>query len=205
MLMSYRALTEANRKRPFLDMVARSLIVETLPYPNRFRLAVQSGKIGRALKGAAPEKIGAMLELLPKTVPKSNLLPPQIYPAKGERRARVALLSGCVQTVLDPEINWATVRVLAENGVETVVSQGQGCCGSILMHVGEDNRARQLARQNLQSFPAPQDVDAIITNAAGCGSGMREYGLLFKGQWRKRRKPRSSLTRSKILPYSSMS
>jgi len=181
LLMSYRALTEAKRKRPLLDSVARSLIVETLPYPNRFRLAVQSGKIGRVLKGAVPEKIGAMLELLPKSVPKSNPLPSQVYPAKGERRAKVALLSGCVQTVLDPEINWATLCVLAENGVETIIPPDQGCCGSILMHIGEADRARQLARQNLQSFPSPKDVDAIITNAAGCGSGMREYGLLFKG------------------------
>jgi glycolate oxidase iron-sulfur subunit len=92
----------------------------------------------------------------------------------------VALLSGCVQTVLDPDINWATLRVLAKNGVETVIPAGQGCCGSILMHIGEDERALALARQNLAAFPT--DVDAIVANAAGCSSGMREYGLLFSGR-----------------------
>ncbi|MCA9969419.1 MAG: (Fe-S)-binding protein, partial [Anaerolineales bacterium] len=90
------------------------------------------------------------------------------------------LLAGCVQQVLAPEINWATLRVLAANGVETVIPPGQGCCGAILMHIGEDGRAQALARQNLQAFPT--DVDAVVTNAAGCGSGMHEYGLLFAGQ-----------------------
>jgi glycolate oxidase iron-sulfur subunit len=181
LLISYRALTESQRQRPLLDRLARMMIVETLPYPSRFRLAVLSGKIGQVFKGVLPEKLGAMLGLLPQSLPQAAPLP-EIYPAKGERRARVALLSGCVQHVLNPEINWATLRVLAENGVETVISRGQGCCGSILMHIGEDERALKLARQNLSAFPDPAGIDAIITNAAGCGSGMQEYGLLFKGQ-----------------------
>jgi glycolate oxidase iron-sulfur subunit len=89
------------------------------------------------------------------------------------------LLIGCVQDVLAPEINWATLRVLAHNGVEVVIPPQQGCCGALMLHTGEEQRARQLARHNLRAFPA--DVDAILTNAAGCGSGMKEYGLLFKG------------------------
>jgi glycolate oxidase iron-sulfur subunit len=179
LLVSYRALTEPARTRPLLDRVTRMLIAETLPYPNRFRLAVKSGKIGRTLQVILPDQVKVMLSLLPETLPNAKPLP-QVYPAKGKRRARVALLSGCVQTVLNPEINWATLRVLAENGIETLIPSGQGCCGSILMHIGEDARALKLARQNLQVFD-PAEVDAIITNAAGCGSGMKEYGLLFKG------------------------
>jgi glycolate oxidase iron-sulfur subunit len=101
-------------------------------------------------------------------------------PAKGPRRARVALLAGCVQQVLAPEINWATLRVLANFGVEVLIPQNQGCCGSILMHTGEEEKARQLALHNMRLFPA--DVDAILTNAAGCGSGMKEYPLLFVGR-----------------------
>jgi glycolate oxidase iron-sulfur subunit len=181
LLIGYRALTEPTRQRSLLDRAARTMIVETLPYPGRFRLAVASGKIGRLFKGVLPEKLGAMLGLLPSRLPKAKPLP-EVYPAKGKRRARVALLAGCVQMVLNPEINWATLRVLAENGVETLIPPGQGCCGSILMHIGEDGQALKLARQNLQAFPPPTEVDAIITNAAGCGSGMHEYGLLFKGQ-----------------------
>lgn len=178
LLMGYRARVEEKRKRPLLDQTARTLICETLPYPNRFRLAARAGRLGLLLQSALPEQIGAMLGLLPPKLPSAQPLP-DFYPAQGERRARVALLAGCVQQVLAPEINWATLRVLAANGVETVIPQGQGCCGSILMHIGEDKKAQQLARANFRAFPT--DVDAIITNAAGCGSGMKEYGLLFAG------------------------
>jgi glycolate oxidase iron-sulfur subunit len=178
LLTGYRSLTEAQRERSLLDATARTLICETLPYPNRFRLAVQSGGVSKFFQNALPEKLAAMVGMIPDSVPQSAPLP-EVYPAKGERRGRVALLAGCVQQVLAPEINWATLRVLAENGIETIISKGQGCCGSIMMHVGEDKRAMQHARKNLNAFP--DDVDAIITNAAGCGSGMHEYGLLFTG------------------------
>jgi len=102
-----------------------------------------------------------------------------VFPAQGERRARVALLAGCAQQALDPDVNWATLRVLARNGVETMIPQGQGCCGALALHTGAAERALPLARANLAAFP--DDVDAIVTNAAGCGSGMREYGLLLAG------------------------
>ncbi|HRV92479.1 MAG TPA: glycolate oxidase subunit GlcF [Anaerolineae bacterium] len=179
LIVSYRAFSEPQRRRSLTDSMARRMIAETLPYPSRFRKAVASGKVGKLFKGAMPEKMGAMLGLIPTDLPVDKPLPP-FYPAKGKRRAKVALLSGCVQTVLDPDINWATLRVLSENGVEIVIPQAQGCCGSIMMHIGEEERAKKLARQNLQAF-RPNEVDAIITNAAGCGSGMKEYGLLFKG------------------------
>jgi glycolate oxidase iron-sulfur subunit len=91
----------------------------------------------------------------------------------------VALLVGCVQQVLNPGINWATLRALKQNGVEVVIPTGQGCCGALAMHTGDGKRATALARANLSVFP--DDVDAVITNAAGCGSGMHEYPLLLKG------------------------
>ncbi|MDQ7024986.1 MAG: heterodisulfide reductase-related iron-sulfur binding cluster [Anaerolineae bacterium] len=176
LLTGYRSLTESQRDRSLIDMTTRTLICETLPYPNRFRLAVQTGAVGKFFQNALPEKLAAMVGMIPDTVPKFESLP-DVYPAKGERRGRVALLAGCVQQVLAPHINWATLRVLAENGIETIIPKKQGCCGSILMHIGEDKRAIQHARNNLNTFP--DDIDAIITNAAGCGSGMHEYGLLF--------------------------
>lgn len=179
LLVGYRARQEKERQRPTLDRVQRIMIRETLPYPNRFRLAYYSGRVGRLFQQVLPEKLRAMVGLLPDKLPPAVSLP-AVYPPKGERRARVALLTGCVQTVLAPEINLATLRVLAENGVETVIPQRQGCCGSILAHIGEDERARQLARNNFAAFPA--DVDAILTNAAGCGSGIHHYDLLFAGQ-----------------------
>jgi glycolate oxidase iron-sulfur subunit len=102
-----------------------------------------------------------------------------VTPAQGQRRARVALLAGCAQQVLEPDINAATIEVLARNGVEVVVPAAQGCCGGLAWHTGDLAAARAFARRNLDAFPA--DVDAILTNAAGCGSAMHEYHLILKG------------------------
>ncbi|MBP7694630.1 MAG: 4Fe-4S dicluster domain-containing protein [Anaerolineales bacterium] len=179
LLPLYRAHANRQRRRGWVDRAARALVHETLPYPGRFRLAASAGRLGQAVRGALPAQFQAMLNLLPAQVPAAQPLP-AVYPAQGPRRARVALLAGCVQQALAPDINWATLRVLARNGVEVVIPAGQGCCGSLGLHTGELERARGLARQNLRVFPA--EVDAVLTNAAGCGSGMKEYGLLFAGQ-----------------------
>jgi glycolate oxidase iron-sulfur subunit len=120
-----------------------------------------------------------MLDLLPDRMPDAKPLP-ATYPAKGPRRARVALLSGCVQQVLAADINWATLRVLSRNGVEVVIPRDQGCCGALAMHIGELDAAREQAVGNLAAFPS--DVDAVISNAAGCGSALKEYGDLFAGR-----------------------
>jgi glycolate oxidase iron-sulfur subunit len=179
LLTPYRALAEAKRARPAGQAIARFLVQNTLPYPGRFRLAARAGRLANYWRVRLPRPMAAMLGLLPTSLPPARQLPP-FYPAVGPRRARVALLTGCVQQALAPEINWATLRVLAHNGVEVVVPQGQGCCGGLAMHNGAAPAARRLARRNLAAFPA--DVDAIITNAAGCGSAMKEYGNLFAGQ-----------------------
>ncbi len=144
----------------------------------RFRLAATMGKFAKPIQSLLPHSLRAMLDLLPAALPPAQPTP-DFVAAIGPRRARVAFLRGCVQTVLAPQINAATLRVLARNGVEVVIPQGQGCCGSLSMHTGEAAQARQLAGHNLGIFP--QDVDVIVTNAAGCGSGMHEYGLLFAG------------------------
>lgn len=180
LLTPYRALAEGQRARPLSERLARTLVRQTLPYPARFRLAVRAGKLARWVRRWLPAPLAAMLDLLPETLPEAAPLP-HLFPAEGQRRARVALLAGCVQQALAPEINWATLRVLAKNGVEVVIPEGQGCCGALMMHTGEADAARALARRNLRAFPL-NDVDAILTNTAGCGSAMKEYGLLFKGQ-----------------------
>lgn len=123
-------------------------------------------------------RLAAMLDLAPGRVPPPDPLP-RVIPARGRRRARVALLAGCVQQVLAPGINRATAEVLAANGVEVVVPPEQGCCGALPMHAGDLDRARRLAARNLAAFPG--DVDAVVVNAAGCGSAMKEYGHLFAG------------------------
>jgi glycolate oxidase iron-sulfur subunit len=125
-----------------------------------------------------PKVLRPMLELAPDTVPPAVKLP-RVSPAMGERRARVALLAGCAQQVLDPDINVATIEVLARNGVEVVVPEAQGCCGGLAWHTGDLRAAQAFARRNLDAFPV--DVDAILTNAAGCGSAMHEYHLILHG------------------------
>lgn len=184
LLMPFRAYAQPRRSRPLVDELSHRLLLKTLPRPDRFRLAAQAGQYARPLKSLLPVKLRGMLELLPESLPPARPLP-ELYPANGKRRARVILLAGCVQQGLEPEINWATVRVLARNGIEVVIPAGQGCCGALAMHSGEIELARQQARHNMQVFP--QDVDAILTNAAGCGSGMKEYPLLFRGtEWEDR-------------------
>lgn len=180
LLTPYRARAEAQRSRPFTEKLTRAMVRATLPYPARFRLAALTGKFATPFRKFLPDSLSVMLSLLPENLPPAGEQLPKAYPAQGQRRARVAFLAGCVQQVLAPEINWATLRVLARNGVEVVIPEGQGCCGSLMMHTGDADAARVLARRNLSAFP--KDVDAILTNAAGCGSGMKEYGLLFIGE-----------------------
>jgi glycolate oxidase iron-sulfur subunit len=179
LLTPFRAYAEKRRRRPPGKRAARRLAQSTLPYPARFRLAVQLGNMARPVHGLLPGVFRPMLEMLPAALPRAERLP-VICPARGARRARVALLAGCVQQALDPEINWATLRVLAYNGVEVLIPPEQGCCGALDMHTGDADQARALGARNLKVFPA--DVDAILTNAAGCGSAIKDYPLLFKGE-----------------------
>jgi glycolate oxidase iron-sulfur subunit len=176
LIAAFRAHSEPRRTRPRAERAQRALVAHTLPSPRRFRAAARFGRLTRRL---APARLRPMLDLLPDALPRRAPLP-ALHPAEGRRRARVALLAGCAQQVLEPDIGWATLRVLARNGVETVVPRGQGCCGALAMHTGRAGQARRHARRNLAAFP--DDVDAVIANAAGCGSGMREYGLLFAGE-----------------------
>lgn len=180
LISPFRARMEAENKfaRTPAEKLRRWLAGKTIPYPARFRLALAGAKIGRALQPLVPSALRPMLELAPKEVPAPVTLPP-ITPAHGERRARVALLAGCAQQVLDPDINVATLAVLARNGVEVLVPESQGCCGGLAWHTGDLTAARAFARRNLDAFPA--DVDAVITNAAGCGSAMQEYHLVLRG------------------------
>jgi glycolate oxidase iron-sulfur subunit len=177
LITPFRAYAQERRHSPLTKRAARGLALNTLPYPDRFRLAALSGRAARPIEGLLPESLRAMLDFLPDSLPPAQPLP-EVFPAQGERRARVALLSGCAQQVLAPQINWATLRVLARNGVEVIIPRGQGCCGALALHTGEMALARRQAIHNLEHFP--EDVDAILTNAAGCGSGMKEYPLVFQ-------------------------
>lgn len=178
LLIPYRNEIRKQSHKSFLANVQRKMVIETLPYPGRFRLAASLGKVARPFSSWMPKEIKGMIALLPETLPANQPLP-AVYPAESTRRARVAMLAGCVQQVLDQEINWASLRVLARNGVEVVIPQEQVCCGAVLRHSGDEKGAMRLARQNLEALKG--DFDAVLTNAAGCGSGLKEYVQLFKG------------------------
>ena len=170
LVVPFRARLEA-RARPWHERVSREALLAILESPARFRLAYLAGRAGRAISRVLPAQLRSMLALLPATLPPAQPLPEHTA-AIGTRRARVALLVGCVQRALRPSINHATLRLLAANGVEVLIPKSQGCCGALALHSGLEARAAALARQNARAFAL--DVDAIITNAAGCGSAMKE-------------------------------
>ncbi len=176
LISPFRALAAPRMKRGLLERLRRFLAAQTVPFPGRFRFAAMMGRIGRM--GLMPTALRPMLDLIPDEIPPAQTWAAH-YPAIGEKRARVALLLGCAQQVLDPDINTATIEVLTRNGVEVIIPRSQGCCGGLSWHTGDLEAARSFARRNLDAFP--EDVDAILTNAAGCGSAMHEYHLVLRG------------------------
>jgi glycolate oxidase iron-sulfur subunit len=170
LVVPFRAIAEsASRRRG--ERLRRRLLLSVLESPARFRLALASGRLAQVLRPLLPPSFQSMLALLPTTTPAPHPMPSMI-PAVGPRRARVAMLAGCVQRVLRPAINAAAARVLSANGVEVVVPAAQACCGALARHVGYEAHANGLAARNAAAFPV--DVDAIVTTAAGCGSAMKE-------------------------------
>jgi len=172
----FRALMRRDQPAARPSGLRRFLEANVLPFPNRFRLALSAGRVARAFSPWLPRSIRPMLDLLPERGSVVHTEPPNFA---GERRGRVALLTGCVQQVLEPDIQAATLEVLARNGIEVVIPDSQGCCGGLAWHTGDLSRAQKFARQNITAFP--NDVEAIVTNAAGCGSTMQEYHLILKG------------------------
>lgn len=178
LLISFRDQLQQNRRQTFHQKIVRFMVRHVLPFPGRFRLALRLGRLARPFRFLLPRQQSQMLDLLPSQG-RSQPAQPDAVLHSSDPRARVALLTGCVQDVLAPRINRATLRVLAHNEIEVVPVPAQTCCGALAMHCGEIDSAQRLAIGNLDCFPA--DVDAILTNAAGCGSGMKEYPLLFAG------------------------
>src|SRR5690606_27728500 len=136
LLSPFRDRAQQQRRLTLMERLRRALVLATLPHPNRFRWAVRLGRLTRPLTGLVPVAFRPMLSLLPQTLP-APYVPPPVTPARGPRRARVAMLTGCVQRLLAPEINRATIDVLSRNGVEVVVPPEQACCGALAWHVGE--------------------------------------------------------------------
>ncbi|UQN08882.1 glycolate oxidase subunit GlcF [Deinococcus sp. QL22] len=180
LITSFRGWSEPQRQRPLLQKVTRAAVLTLLPRPGLFRAGASVGRFAKPLSPLLPQALRAPLDLLPRTLEPAQPLP-ALTPAEGVRRGRVALLSGCAQQVLTPNFNSATVRVLSRNGRDVVVPPTQGCCGAAAMHTGARPLALQQARRNLNVFEETQ-VDAVVSNAAGCGAGLKEYPMLLAGE-----------------------
>ena len=179
-----RAYIEQHYRRPLPDRLLRRLLAFTLPHPARFRLALLGAALARPLAGLLPARLRTMLALAPPQVPAPSAVDrPQVFPAEGRRRARVALLSGCAQQVLAPSINEATVRLLTRHGVEVVVARGAGCCGALNHHMGDEATALPLARRNIDAWTGligAGGLDAVVINASGCGTTVKDYGFMLR-------------------------
>jgi len=175
-------------RRPWPDRFVRGLLARVLPRPVLFRAALLGARLARPFRGLLPGRLRTMVDMAPRSLPAPSAVDrPQIIPAAGTRRARVALLSGCAQQVLDPAINEATVRLLTRLGVEVVVARGAGCCGALVHHMGREREARTTAARNIRAWSAElaenggAGLDAVIINASGCGTTVKDYGHLFAG------------------------
>ena len=153
-------------------------------YPGRFRLALLGGMAARRLARLFPGRLRTVIEMAPAHMPKPSRLPNgPVFPATGQRSGRVALLAGCVQQVLAPPINDATIRLLNRQGVEVVVPPGAGCCGALVQHLGLTPRAGDQAATNVDAWMRELDgngLDAVIINASGCGTTVKDYGHMLR-------------------------
>lgn len=183
-----RAQIERHHQRSAAEKLFRRVIFSLFTRPDRLRLmrwpllAYQKSGVQWLLRNTGalavlPKRLRSMESLLPQLPLSSHI--PEITPAKGQKRLRVGLLLGCVQREFFPQVNAATIRVLAAEGCEVVAPREQPCCGALLVHAGEEDAALALARRTIDLFERAA-VDVIVTNAAGCGSNLKEYGHLLR-------------------------
>jgi len=184
-----RAHIQKTYRRPFFDRLTRSILALTLPTPATFKASLYLAKLGKPfaglLKRIPPLKpFGAMLDLAPGKIPAaSQAAKPGTHAPVSERKARVAILTGCAQPVLKPGINEATIRLLNRLGVEVVVPKGEGCCGALVHHMGREEDALVAARRNVDAWFRQIDnggLDAIIITASGCGTTIKDYGHMLR-------------------------
>jgi glycolate oxidase iron-sulfur subunit len=175
-----RVHVERTFRRPWAERWLRAALASVLPYPRRVRVALALAAVARPLAALLPRSLRAMLELAPRGRV-TAVAQRDTRVTVGERRARVALLTGCVQTVIAPEINAATVRLLERAGAEVIAVDG--CCGALVHHLGREQQSHALAAaliERLHAELAGQGLDAIVVNASGCGTQAKDYGYMFR-------------------------
>jgi glycolate oxidase iron-sulfur subunit len=192
---------EKNYKRPLFDNLLRYFLSIILPNVKIFKLSSYGVKLIKPFKFLLPSRIRDMIDLMPTTFPKKTLPSQEIYKAKGKQKiARVALLTGCVQKEISPQINEATIRLLNRHGVEVVVPKKIRCCGSLNHHLGKEEDAHADFKNNINTWYEEHqkgNLDAILSNTSGCGTTMKDYGFIFREdkELSKKAKLVSSLTK----------
>jgi glycolate oxidase iron-sulfur subunit len=184
-----RTRVEETYTRPFADRFIRAMLAFVLPYPRRFALALRGARLAAPLAslfarfGEPGRRIAAMLRLARAPAPKSEFPPTGVITPSTRAIARVAVLQGCAQKVLRPQTNDATVRLLTRLGVECVLVEGEGCCGAMLHHLGDEAPALDQVRHNVDVWTAEIEangLDAIVITASGCGTVIKDYGYLLR-------------------------
>jgi glycolate oxidase iron-sulfur subunit len=179
-----RAHIERTYARPLADRAVRALLALVLPRPWLFRLSLVGAWLAKPAAAWMPKRLRAMIRLAPSSLPRrSPIDQPRVFPAEGTRRLRVALLAGCAQTVLAPQINEATIRLLTRLGCEVAVAPGAGCCGSLTHHMGRIDESHRAAAVNIAAWLALWDgrgPDRVVVNTSGCGVTVKDYGHMFR-------------------------
>jgi glycolate oxidase iron-sulfur subunit len=202
-----RAYIEDTYTRPWHDRALRAVLARVLPKPGVFRLALQAARLAKPIGALLPgrsmpvQRLRAMLDLAPAKLPNpSDSAKPGVHAAQGEKRGRVALLTGCAQTVLGPSINEATIRLLTRLGIDVVVAEGVGCCGALTHHMGKHDSAMAAARAAIGGWHREIEgagLDAVIINTSGCGTTVKDYGFMFRAEpaeWRDKAEAVSAIT-----------
>lgn len=173
---------EKTYRRPWFDRVQRAFLGFILPRPLFFRIALISARLAKPFARALPSRLRASFDLLPRRISmRSKAGRARVVPSTSPRTRRVALLAGCAQQVLAPEINEATIRLLTRHGCEVVIAKGAGCCGALNHHLGQNGHS--FARANILAWSREIELsglDAIIINASGCGTTVKDYGFMFR-------------------------
>ena len=180
-----RTHIEATYHRPLGDRLLRALLARVLPYPGRFRLAIFGAWLARPLKRLLPGRLSGLIDMAPASLPPVSANDDaQTFAAIGPTRMRVALMTGCAQKALNTDINDATIRMLRRLGCDVVVAKGAGCCGALNHHMGDTKKSHQWAARNIHAWMAEyrsRGLDAVVINASGCGTTVKDYGQMFEG------------------------
>jgi len=192
---------EKTYKRPFKDRFIRNFLSKTLSKSINFRIIGILTQWIKPFRFFFPKNIREMIDFMPRKFPRRTIPNMEVYPVQNKKSvARVALLTGCVQKVISPQINEATIRLLNRHGIEVVVPRKIDCCGSLNHHLGKSDLANRAFQKNISIWYdeyLKNGLDAIISNTSGCGTTLKDYGFIFRSDkyLKKKAKKISELTK----------